>query len=66
MLEQVRNELQELGTTLYFARVADDVGDLFDRSGLILRFGQDRIFPGVHLAVHAFLKDSAGLTRSPR
>jgi hypothetical protein len=59
MLEQLRNELQELGMELYFARVADDARDLFDRSGLILRFGQDRIFPGVDLAVNAFLKDGA-------
>jgi SulP family sulfate permease len=63
MLEQLRNDLQELGIALYFARVADDVRDLFDRSGLMLRFGQDRIFPGVDLAVDAFLKDSAALEK---
>ena len=59
MLEQLRGELQQLGTTVYFARVADRVRDLFERSGFLDRVGPDRLFPGVDLAVKAFLKDDA-------
>ena len=59
MLDQLRGELQQLGTTVYFARVSDKVRDLFERSGFLDRVGQDRLFPGVDLAVKAFLKDDA-------
>ena len=59
MLEQLRSELEESGVALYFARVADRVRDLFDRSGFTERVGSNRIFPGVDLAVNAFLKDDA-------
>ena len=59
MLDQLRGELQQLGTTVYFARVSDRVRDLFERSGFLDRVGQDRLFPGVDLAVKAFLKDDA-------
>lgn len=57
MLEQLRDELQQLGIKIYFARVADRVHDLFERSGFLDRVGRDRIFPGVDLAVKAFLED---------
>ena len=52
MLEQIRNELQEAGIELCFARVADPVCDLFTRSGFPL--GKARIFPGLGVAVDAF------------
>jgi sulfate permease, SulP family len=65
MLEQLRGELQQLGTALYFARVADRVRDLFHRSGFLERLGQDRLFPGVDLAVKAFLKDDAAQPWAP-
>ena len=56
MLEQLRSELEGAGVALYFARVADRVRDLFDRSGFMERVGSNRIFPGVDSAVAAFLK----------
>jgi len=59
MVEQMRGELEESNIVLYFARVADRVRDLFDRSGFTERIGSHRIFPGVDLAVNAFLKDGA-------
>jgi len=59
MLEQLRNELEGAGIALYFARVADRVHDLFDRSDFIERVGSNRIFPGVDSAVNAFLKNGA-------
>jgi sulfate permease, SulP family len=59
MLEQLRSELEESGAALYFARVADRVRDLFDRSGFTERVGSNRIFPGVDSAVNAFLKGGA-------
>jgi len=58
MLEQLRSELQEWGIALYFARVADGVRDLFDRSAFTERLGLNRVFPGVDSAVNAFLRDS--------
>ena len=68
MLEQLRSELEGSGIALYFARVADRVHDLFDRSDFIERVGSNRIFPGVDSAVNAFLKDGAisdGAKRDP-
>ncbi len=59
MLEQLQSELEESGITLYFARVADRVRDLFDRSGFTERVESNRVFPGVDSAVNAFLKDDA-------
>jgi len=59
MLEQLRSELQGWGIVLYFARVADRVRDLFDRSAFTERVGPNRIFPGVDSAVDAFLRDGA-------
>jgi len=51
----LRSELQEWGIALYFARVADGVRDLFDRSAFTERLGLNRVFPGVDSAVNAFL-----------
>ena len=59
MLEQLQSELAESGVALYFARVADRVRDLFDRSGFTERVESNRVFPGVDSAVNAFLKDDA-------
>ncbi len=59
MLEQLQSEFQESGIALYFARVADRVRDLFDRSEFSNRLGPNRLFPGVDLAVDAFMKDDA-------
>ena len=59
MLEQLRSELEGAGITLYFARVADRVRDLFDRSSLTERIGPNRLFLGVDLAVNAFLEEDA-------
>lgn len=58
MLEQLHSELEGFGVALYFARAADRVRDLFDRSGFTDRVGANRMFPGVDLAVDAFLKGS--------
>ena len=55
MLEQVNKELQESGIELRFARMTDAVRDLFARSGFLERLGQGRIFPGVDVAVDAFV-----------
>jgi MFS superfamily sulfate permease-like transporter len=54
MLGQLRSELHDLGIPLYFARVADPVRDLFDRSGF-LKQSDGRLFRGVDVAVAAFL-----------
>jgi sulfate permease, SulP family len=54
MLKQVRDELRDEGIHLYFARVADPVRDLFDRSGF-LKEVEGRLFRGVDVAVAAFL-----------
>ena len=59
LLEQLRSELEGSGITLYLARVADRVRDLFDRSGFTERVGPSRIFPGIDSAVDAFLKQGA-------
>lgn len=55
MLEQVNKELQESGIELRFARMTDSVRDLFARSGFLERLGPERIFPGVDVAVDAFV-----------
>ena len=54
MLGQLRNELQDSGIDLYFARVADPVRDLFGRSGFLKQL-DGRLFRGVDVAVTAFL-----------
>jgi len=54
MLGQLRNELRGSDIPLYFARVADPVRDLFDRSGF-LKDLDGRLFLGVDVAVAAFL-----------
>jgi SulP family sulfate permease len=54
MLGQLRSELRDLGIPLYFARVADPVRDLFDRSGF-LKQEDGRLFRGVDVAVATFL-----------
>lgn len=64
MLDQLRKEFDESGIALYFARVPDRARDLFSRSGFLERLGQDHIFPGVDVAVKAFLNMSA--TAGPR
>jgi high affinity sulfate transporter 1 len=58
MLEQLRSEFQESGINLYFARVSDRARDLFERSGFLERLGQNRVFPGVDIAVNAFLESA--------
>lgn len=55
MLEQVDQELQRQAIELRFARVTDAVRDLFARSGFLERLGPERIFPGVDVAVDAFV-----------
>ena len=54
MLGQLRNELRESGIQLYFARVADPVRDLFERSGFLEQL-DGQLFRGVDSAVTAFL-----------
>lgn len=54
MLGQLRNELRDSSIPLYFARVADPVRDLFDRSGF-LKGLDGRLFRGVDVAVATFL-----------
>jgi len=54
MLSQLRNELRESGIHLYFARVADPVRDLFERSGFVEE-SEGLLFRGVDSAVTACL-----------
>jgi high affinity sulfate transporter 1 len=54
MLIQLNNELNESGIELHFARVADPVMDLFDRSGFLRTVGESRFFRGVNSAVAQF------------
>lgn len=54
MLRRLRDELQDSGIHLYFARVADPVRDLFDRSGFLTEL-DGRLFRRVNSAVAAFL-----------
>lgn len=63
MLVQLRRELHEFGIELCFARVADPVRDLFERSGFLQELGEDHIFPEIKVAVAKFLKDSELLAR---
>jgi high affinity sulfate transporter 1 len=51
MLEQLRNELNENGIELAFARVQDRVRDLFRRSGFLDRLGESNVFWSLHAAV---------------
>ncbi len=53
MLDQLNNELRDLGVDLYLARVADPVQDMFHRSDFTQRLGPGRIFAGVDVAVVA-------------
>jgi len=64
MLQQLTDELDQSGTTLCFARVADPVLDLFVRSGFLERLGQDRIFTGVGAAVDAFRRSTQSTSRA--
>lgn len=66
MLEQVNNELHESGIDLHFARMTDTVRDLFTRSGFLERLGPQRIFPGVDVAVDAFLLQADRLAAQSR
>jgi SulP family sulfate permease len=54
MLRRLREELRDSGIHLFFARVADPVRDLFDRSGFLKEL-DGRLFRGVNSAVAAFL-----------
>jgi SulP family sulfate permease len=56
MLEQLWDELHDSDIDLFFVRVADPVRDLFGRSGFLELLGERRIFPGVDVAVSAFLE----------
>jgi MFS superfamily sulfate permease-like transporter len=66
MLEQVNKELRESGIELRFARMTDIVRDLFARSGFLERLGPERIFPGVDVAVDAFLLQTDRLAAQSR
>lgn len=63
MLRRLRDELQKSGIHLYFARVADPVRDLFDRSGFLEEL-DGRLFRGVNAAVAAVLDSVQPLTRA--
>jgi high affinity sulfate transporter 1 len=63
MLVQLQKELHESGIVLYFARVADPVRDLFERSGFLQELGEGRIFPGIKVAVAKFLETRQLLAR---
>jgi sulfate permease, SulP family len=58
MLIQLNNELNKSGIELHFARVADPVMDLFDRSGFLGTVGERRFFSGIHSAVVHFLEQT--------
>jgi len=62
MLGQLRSELCESGIRLYFARVADLVHDLFERSGFLEQL-DGRLYRGVDSAVAAFF---AAMPASPQ
>lgn len=54
-LLQVNRELADKGIELRFARMTDQVRDLFVRSGFLESIGEARIFADVDVAVDAFL-----------
>jgi sulfate permease, SulP family len=56
MLRDLRGELKESEVELLFARVADPVRDLFERSGFLRDLGPEKVFLGIHLAVDTYLK----------
>ena len=62
MLGQLRSEMCESDIHLYFARVADPVRDLFQRSGFLEQL-DGRLFRGVDSAVAAFF---AAMPAGPR
>jgi MFS superfamily sulfate permease-like transporter len=55
MLGQFKHELRDSGVDLYFARVADPVRDIFDRSGFLSEI-EGHLFQGVDSAVNSFLR----------
>jgi MFS superfamily sulfate permease-like transporter len=63
MLIRLQKELHASGIELYFARVADPVRDLFERSGFLHELGKDRIFTGIHIAVAKFLETGQLMAR---
>ena len=63
MLRRLRDDLQNSGIHLYFARVADPVRDLFEKSGFLKEL-DGRLFRGVNAAVAAFLDSLPPVTRA--
>ncbi|TBR12805.1 SulP family inorganic anion transporter [Rugosibacter aromaticivorans] len=61
MLREFRNEAAHRGLTLSFARLKDEVLDVFERSGFKAELGDGRIFWSVDDAVAKFSKDSSTL-----
>jgi high affinity sulfate transporter 1 len=59
MLIDLKEELQEMHITLMLARVNDEVKDMFERIGVIEKFGQENIIPRVVYGVRVYLKDSS-------
>ena len=53
MLRQFRGEAAAQGWTLAFARIKDELLDLFERSGFLAELGKERIFWSVDDAVQA-------------
>jgi high affinity sulfate transporter 1 len=56
MLEDLRIDLLDRSVALYFARVPDEVKDLFARSGYLERLGAGRVFATVDSAVNSILQ----------
>lgn len=53
-LEAVRVELESRGITLCLARLKQDLRTILDRSDVVARIGEDRVFPTLPSAVAAF------------
>jgi len=58
MLQELRNELRCMGKELWFARLADPVHELFQRSGFLEVLGQEAVYGEVDAAADAFLHKS--------
>ena len=57
MLAEVHTELKEAQIELWVARIHHTAMDRFQASGLADQIGEDHLYPSMHQAVRAYLKD---------
>jgi MFS superfamily sulfate permease-like transporter len=60
VLEDLADDVSAAGVTLAFAELKDPVRDRLERYGLVERVGQDRFYPTIGSAVHAYV-DATGV-----